>query len=37
MNKSTRQNTTKKMIYAKKIPKTKLSTEYEATWNKPKK
>ena len=35
MNKSVRKNTNKKMIYAKKIPKTKLSTEYEATWNKP--
>ena len=34
MNKLTRQDTTKKMIYAKKIPKTKLSTEYESSWNK---
>ena len=37
MNKSVRKNTNKKLIYAKKIPKTKLSTEYEATWNKPNK
>jgi len=32
--KSERVETIPKLIYAKKIPKTKLSTEYEATWNK---
>jgi len=36
-NKSKRKATEKKMIYAKKIPKTKLSTYYESTWNKKKK
>ena len=36
-NKSERGITEKKMIYAKKIPKTTLSTYYESSWNKKKK
>ena len=32
-NKSERVSTNKKMIYAKKIPNTKLSTFYTPTWN----
>ena len=33
-NKSVRVETTKKLIYAKKIKGRKLSTEYNSTWNK---
>lgn len=33
-NKSTRVQTNKKLVFAIKIPKTKLSTEYESTWRK---
>lgn len=35
-NKSGRQETCKKLIYATKIKGTKLSTEYTPTWNQPK-
>jgi len=35
-NKSERITTSKKLVFAKKIKNTKLSTEYESTWNKKK-